>query len=88
MAFCKFTRPDGSPVLVNPDEVVTCVDVPKDSVLKVGTRINFRNLQHQDVKELLDDVLAELNAARGTTQNLTSKRTSRAQVSKQKSARV
>lgn len=67
MAFVEFTRPDNSPVVINTAEVVTVAAVPKDGPLagplKTGTRINFRNGTHQDVKELLPEVTKRLNAA-------------------------
>ena len=66
MAFVQFTRPDDSAVLINSAEVLTCAPVPTDGPtsgpLKKGTRINFRNGTHQDVKELLDEVKRKLNA--------------------------
>ena len=64
-----FTRPDNSPVAINPDEVVHLAPVPTSGPLMgpltVGTRIVFRNLSHQDVKERLDEVVAKINASRG-----------------------
>ena len=51
MPFVKFHRTDDSPVIVNSHEVVTCTP------MATGARIKFRDGSHQDVKELLDDVL-------------------------------
>jgi hypothetical protein len=68
MSFVMFTRPDDSPVAINPDEVVHLSPVPTDGPLMgpltKGTRIVFRNLSHQDVKELLDVVVARIDASR------------------------
>jgi hypothetical protein len=68
MSFVMFTRPDDSPVAINPDEVVHLAPVPTDGPLMgpltKGTRIVFRNQSHQDVKELLDVVVARINASR------------------------
>lgn len=70
MSLVMFTRPDDSPVAINPDEVVHLAPVPTDGPLigplTKGTRIVFRNLSHQDVKELLDVVVATINAARAS----------------------
>ena len=64
MAFVQFTRPDGSSVAVNSQEVVTCIPVPGDGPLPAGegTRINFRNGTHQDVKEKLAEVTRKLGS--------------------------
>ena len=62
MAFVQFTRPDGSPVVVNSGEVNCFAPVSPDGPLKKGTRISFRNGQHQDVKELVPEVTKRLNA--------------------------
>ena len=68
MSLVQLTRPDGSPVAINPDEVVHLAPVPTSGPLMgpltTGTRIVFRNQSHQDVKELLDAVIARINAAR------------------------
>ena len=62
MSFVRLTRPDGSPVAINPDEVVHAAPVPASGALMgpltTGTRIVFRNQSHQDVGELLDEVIA------------------------------
>jgi hypothetical protein len=67
MAFVQFTRPDGSPVSVNSEEVLRFAPVPTSGPLMgplaVGTRITFRNNQHQDVTELQQDVADRLNQA-------------------------
>ncbi|MGH6796009.1 MAG: hypothetical protein ACREDH_12645 [Methylocella sp.] len=68
MSFVRLTRPDGSPVAINPDEVVHLAPVPASGPLmgplSTGTRIVFRNQSHQDVRELLDEVIARIDAAR------------------------
>uniref|UniRef100_B0T2G7 Uncharacterized protein n=1 Tax=Caulobacter sp. (strain K31) TaxID=366602 RepID=B0T2G7_CAUSK len=67
MGFATFTRPDGSPVSINTAEVLRFAPVPSDGPLagpaKVGTRIAFKNGEHQDVKELVDEVTRRMNAA-------------------------
>ena len=66
MAFVTFTRPDGTPVSINTDEVIKLSPVPTSGPtmgpLSKGTRIQFRNNSHQDVKELVPDVEAKINA--------------------------
>ena len=69
MAFVQFTRPDGSPVVVNSDQIIKLTPVPSpDSPdggpLKEGTRIYFHNNTHQDVKELIKTVKDKLNKGR------------------------
>ena len=68
MSFVRLTRPDGSPVAINPDEVVDAAPVPASGALMgplgKGTRIVFRNQAHQDVRELLDEVISPIDAAR------------------------
>jgi hypothetical protein len=68
MSFVRLTRPDGSPIAINPDEVVHVAPVPASGPLmgplRKGTRIVFRNQSHQDVRELLDEVIAQIDAAR------------------------
>ncbi|MGH6839767.1 MAG: hypothetical protein ACREDT_13415 [Methylocella sp.] len=68
MSFVRLTRPDGSPVAINPDEVVHLAPVPASGPLmgplSTGTRIVFKNQSHQDVRELLDEVIARIDAAR------------------------
>jgi hypothetical protein len=68
MSLVQLTRPDGSPVAINPDEVVHLAPVPTSGPLMgpltSGTRIEFRNQSHQDVMELLDVVIAKIDAAR------------------------
>jgi hypothetical protein len=67
MSFVRLTRPDGSPVAINPDEVVHVAPVPASGPLmgplSTGARIVFRNQSHQDVRELLDDVIARIDTA-------------------------
>ena len=58
MAFVQFTQPDDQPVVINTERIVTAVPVPPDGQ---GTRITFTNGGHQDVKELIADVLRRLN---------------------------
>jgi len=68
MSFVRLTRPDGSPVAINPDEIVHAAPVPASGALmgplSTGTRIVFRNQSHQDVRELLDEVISLIDAAR------------------------
>ncbi len=68
MSFVRLTRPDGSPVAINPDEVVHVAPVPASGPLmgplSKGTRIVFRNQSHQDVRELLDEVVSRIDVAR------------------------
>lgn len=64
MSLVLLTRPDGSPVAINPDEIVHLAPVPATGPLSTGTRIVFRNQSHQDVKELIDVVVAKINEAR------------------------
>ena len=67
MAFVQFTRPDGSPVSVNSEDVVKFAPVPTSGPLMgpltEGTRISFENGTHQDVRELQQVVADRLNAA-------------------------
>jgi hypothetical protein len=67
VSFVRLTRPDDSPVAINPDEVVHLAPVPASGALmgplSTGTRIVFRNQSHQDVRELLDEVIARIDAA-------------------------
>lgn len=67
MAFVTLTRPDDTPVSINTAQVIRLVKVPTSGPtmgpLTEGTRIHFHNNTHQDVKELLPDVEAKLNAA-------------------------
>ena len=66
MSFVQFTGGDGTPVVVNVREIVTCAPVPDGSRLEQGTRITFRNGGQQDVKELVDAVLRTLNLGAST----------------------
>jgi hypothetical protein len=67
MSFVRLTRPDGSPVAINPDEVVCAAPVPASSPLmgslSTGTPIVFRSQSHQDIRELLDEVIIRINEA-------------------------
>ena len=67
MAFVQLTRPNGSPVSINTDEVLRFAPVPTSGPLmgplSEGTRITFKNNQHQDVTELQQEVADRLNAA-------------------------
>ena len=67
MSFVRLTRPDGSPV-ANPDEIVHAAPVPASGALmgplSTGSRVVFRNQSHQDVRELLDEVISPIDAAR------------------------
>jgi hypothetical protein len=69
MPFVRLTRPDNSPIAINPDEVVHLAPVPESGALmgplSKGTRIVFRNQSHQDVRELLDEVIARIDVAHG-----------------------
>jgi hypothetical protein len=65
MSFVQFTRPDGSPVTINSDDVRQCAPVPASGPLmgpiSEGTRISFKSGGHQDVRELLQEVQDRLN---------------------------
>ena len=65
MAFVQFTRPDGSPVTINSDDVRKCAPVPTSGPLMgplaEGTRITFKSGGHQDVRELQSEVQDRLN---------------------------
>ena len=65
MAFIDLTRPDDSPVVVNTEEILMLTPVPPAGAtsgpLTEGTRIEFRNKMHQDVKELIEAVRQKLN---------------------------
>ncbi|MGZ8360346.1 MAG: hypothetical protein ACXWUX_07475 [Allosphingosinicella sp.] len=67
MAFVQFTRPDGTPVSVSVEEVLRFAPVPTSGPLMgpltEGTRIEFRNGKHQDVRELQQAVEDRLNQA-------------------------
>jgi hypothetical protein len=57
MAFVQFTQPDDLPIVINTERIVTAAPLPDGQ----GTRITFTNGSHQDVKELVADVLRRLN---------------------------
>lgn len=67
MAFVQFTRADGLPVSISRDEVLRFAPVPTDGPLMgpltEGTRIEFKNGAHQDVRELQQVVEDRLNSA-------------------------
>jgi hypothetical protein len=58
MVFVQFTQSDDQPVVINTERIVAAVPLPPDAQ---GTRITFTNGGHQDVKELIADVLRRLN---------------------------
>lgn len=67
MSLVTFTRPDGSPIVVNPDSIISFAEVPSGALagpLTHGTRIVFANQTHLDVKELVTQVTDHINAAR------------------------
>ena len=57
MAFVQFTQPDDQPIVINTDRIVIATPLPDGQ----GTRITFNNGGHQDVKQLIADVLRQLN---------------------------
>ena len=57
MAFVQFTQPDDQPIVINTDRIVTATPLPDGQ----GTCITFNNGGHQDVKQLIADVLRQLN---------------------------
>ena len=59
MAFVQFTQPDDQPIVINTERIVTAAPAPPDGQ---GTRITFTNGGHQDVKELIADVLRRLTS--------------------------
>ena len=65
MAFVQFTRPDGSPVSVNSEDIRKIAPVPTSGPLMgpltEGTRITFKSGGHQDVCELQQAVEDKLN---------------------------
>ncbi|RYG82560.1 MAG: hypothetical protein EON59_14115 [Alphaproteobacteria bacterium] len=67
MPFVTFTRPDDTEVAVNTAEVLKVAPVPTSGPtmgpLLDGTRIYFISKEHQDVKELLEEVTRRLNSA-------------------------
>ena len=64
MSFVRLTRPDGSPVAINPDEILRAAPVPASGALmgplSTGSRVVFRNQSHQDVRELLEALRKKL----------------------------
>ncbi|UAK26351.1 hypothetical protein [Sphingomonas nostoxanthinifaciens] len=67
MPFVSFTRPDDAPVAINVREILKFYPVPADGAQKgalaIGTRISFRNGEHQDVKEYQGEVERRLTEA-------------------------
>jgi hypothetical protein len=66
MPFVFFTRPDDTPVAISTDKVLRFSPVPDPKTalggpLKEGTRLQFTNGEHQDVKELVQEVAQRLN---------------------------
>src|SRR6516164_2532670 len=57
MAFVQFTQPDDQPIVINTDRIETATPLPDGQ----GTRITFNNGGYQDVKQLIADVLRQLN---------------------------
>jgi hypothetical protein len=57
MAFVQFTQPDDQPIVINTDRIVTATPLPDGQ----GTRITLNNGGYQDVKQLIADVLRQLN---------------------------
>jgi len=57
MAFVQLTQPDDQPIVINTDRIVTATPLLDGQ----GTRITFNNGGHQDVKQLIADVLRQLN---------------------------
>ena len=62
MAFVQFTQPDDQPIVINTDRIVTATPLPDGQ----GTRITFNNGGHQDVKQLIADVLRQLHKRVGS----------------------
>jgi hypothetical protein len=57
MVFVQFTQSDDQPIVINMERIVTAAPLPDGQ----GTRITFTSGGHQDVKELIADVLRRLN---------------------------
>jgi hypothetical protein len=57
MAFVQFTQPDDQPIVINTDRIVTATPLPDGQ----GTRITLNNGGYEDVKQLIADVLRQLN---------------------------
>jgi len=68
MLFVRLTRPDGSQIASNTSEIVHAAPVPASGELAgsltEGSRIVFRNQSHQDVRELLDEVMSRIEMGR------------------------
>jgi uncharacterized protein YlzI (FlbEa/FlbD family) len=54
MPFVQFTQLDGQPIVINTERIIAAAPAPP-------ARITFTNGGHQDVKELIADVLRRLN---------------------------
>ena len=63
MPFVKFTGPDGQPLVINTERIVTASPLSPDSKLGQGTRITFSNGGQQDVKDLIAEVMRRLNVS-------------------------
>jgi hypothetical protein len=59
----RATQPDDQPIVINTERIVTAAPAPPDGQ---GTRITFTNGGHQDVKELIADVLGRLHKSVGS----------------------
>ena len=57
-AFVQFTQADDQPIVINTERIITAAPAPPDGQ---GTRVTFTNDSHQDVKELIADVVRRLN---------------------------
>jgi hypothetical protein len=66
VSYAQFTRPDGQPVYLKPEDIQDFAPVPTEGPLMgpltQGTRIVFHNQTHQDVTELCDEVQRKLAA--------------------------
>jgi hypothetical protein len=54
---CSSRNRTDQPIVINTDLIVTATPLPDGQ----GTRITFNNGGHQDVKQLIADVLRQLN---------------------------
>ncbi len=67
--FLRFTRPDGSPVEINADQIVSYAAVPDSGAgegpSRTGTRLVLGAGLHQDVRETPGEVAEILRAASG-----------------------
>ena len=63
MNFITVTRPDGSRIVLNPDNILSIADAPPPDSALAGAptakaRITFSTQTHQDVRETLAEILA------------------------------